>query len=124
MTSIRYEQERIKFEKDALKEYSNSLGYSINKCRKRPKDEFYSSVIDRLKELQEQVKEWNNNLMAQEAALLQMIEWDNRAKILDKLAASSAMPEDGREVAEEQLRQLKAKAYTAQALVDLRRAGA
>lgn len=120
MTSIRYEQERIKFEKAALNEYSNSLTYSINKCLKNSKDEFYSSVIDRLKELQKQVQEWNNNLMAQEAALLQMIEWDNRAKILDKLAASSAMPEDGREVAEEQLRVLKEKAYTAQALVDLR----
>ena len=120
MNSIRYEQERIKFEKDALREYDRELWYSIEKCKKMPKDEFYSSVIDRLKELREKVQEWNNNLMAQEAAVLRMIEWENRARILDKLAESSAMPEDGREVAEEQLRSLKEKAYTAQALVDLR----
>ena len=120
MTSIRYEQERIKFEKEALKEYDRELWYSIEKCKKMKDDEFYSSIIDRLKELREQVQEWNNNLMAQEAAVLRMIEWENRARILDKLAESSTMPEDGREVAEEQLRSLKEKAYTAQALVDLR----
>ena len=120
MTSIRYEQERIKFEKDALREYDRELWYSIQKCKKMKDDEFYSYIIDRLKELREQVQEWNNNLMAQEAAVLRMIEWENRARILDKLAESSAMPEDGREVAEGQLRSLKEKAYTAQALVDLR----
>ena len=120
MTSIRYEQERIKFEKEALREYDRELWYSIEKCKKMKEDEFYSSIIDRLKERREQAQEWNNNLMAQEAAVLRMIEWENRAKILDKLAASSAIPEDGREVAEEQLRSLKEKAYTAQALVDLR----
>lgn len=120
MTSIRYEQERIKFEKEALREYDRELWYSIEKCKKMKDDEFYSSIIDRLKERREQAQEWNNNLMAQEAAVLRMIEWENRARILDKLAESSVMPEDGREIAEEQLRSLKEKAYTAQALVDLR----
>ena len=39
MTSIRYEQERIKFEKEALKEYDRELWYSIEKCRKKKDDE-------------------------------------------------------------------------------------
>ena len=39
---------------------------------------------------------------------------------VDKLADSAVLPDNGREVAEEQLRALKEKAYTAQALVDLR----
>lgn len=121
MTSIKYERARIKFEREALREYNNSLCYSINKCRKNSKDEFYSSLIDTLKERQKHVEEWMDNLNAQDVAIAQISDWENRARILDKLADSSTTPEDGREVAEAQLRQLKEKAYTAQALVDLRR---
>lgn len=120
MTSIKYESARINFEKEALKEYSNSLTYSINQCRENSKDEFYSSLIDTLKERLKQVKEWRDNLNAQETALQQMVEWERRARTLNKLADSAVLPDDGREIAEAQLRQLKERAYTAQALVDLR----
>lgn len=123
MTSIKYERARIAFEQEALKEYNRSLVYSINKCRKVPTDEFYSSLIDDLKERQKQAEEWGDNLNDQEYALWQMIEWERRARTLNKLADSAALSDNGREIAEEQLRQLKMKAYTAQALVDLRRAG-
>lgn len=120
MTSIKYESARIKFEQESLKEYNKTLVHSINTCRKNSNDEFYSSMIDMLKERQKQVEEWRTNLDAQEAALWQMVEWERRARVMDKLADSAALPDNGREIAEEQLRALKEKAYTAQALVDLR----
>ena len=117
---IRTERSRIEFEIRALEEYDKSLFHSIQKCERNPNDEFYSSVVDTLRQKREQVQEWHKNLKEQEAAVKRLVTWQNRAEVLGMLADNSAPPPNGVEVAEEQLRSLKEKAYTAQALVDLR----
>lgn len=120
MIDIISEKSRISFEILALEEYDRSLFYSIRKCESMPDDEFYSSVVGTLRKKQEQVKEWHENLKEQEAAVDRLVTWQNRAGVLEMLADNSTPPPNGVEVAEEQLRVLKEKAYTAQALVDLR----
>ena len=120
MIDVIAEESRISYEIRALEEYDRSLFYSIRKCELMPDDEFYSSVVGTLRKKQEQVQEWHENLKEQEAAVKRLVTWQNRAEVLDMLADNSALPPSGVEVAEEQLRSLKEKAYTAQALVDLR----
>lgn len=120
MIDIGAEEFRISYEIRALKEYDNSLIRSIRKCEMAPDDEFYSSVVVTLRKKREQVEEWRENLVEQNAAVKRLVTWQNRAEVLDMLADNSALPPNGLEVAEEQLRELKEKAYAAQALVDLR----
>jgi len=114
------EKSRIEYEICALEEYDRSLYHSIRKCEMSPNDEFYSSVVDTLRKKREQVKEWYDNLKEQESAIKRLVTWKSRAEVLDMLADNSALPPNGVELTEVQLRQLKEQAYTAQALVDLR----
>lgn len=120
MIDIEAEKARIEYETFALVEYDKSLYYSIQKCERNPTDKFYSSVLDTLKKKREQSQEWYKNLKEQEEAVQELVEWNNRAKILDKLVENAIMPPSAVEESEGKLRELKIQAYTAQAMVDLR----